>query len=74
MTVVESNATMLPLVQVLEQIVTAAQLRKNLSGIDDEAVAYGRLAYAALEWMKADNAGDIETAEKILKKIQRTKL
>ncbi len=67
------DAATLPLLHALQSISDAARTRKA-SGIDDTAVAYGRLACLALQWRNADVGGDIETAEKLLNKIQTTQL
>lgn len=57
-----------PLVRALTHIANKARDRKA-AGIDDEAVAYGRVAHAALAWMDADEAQEFETAEQWLRKI-----
>jgi hypothetical protein len=63
-----------PLLSALERITEAGRKRKVEEGIDDAAVQYARLAALALDWRTADEAQDIEEAQRLLDKIERMKL
>jgi hypothetical protein len=62
-----------PLLTVLQKITDAARRRKA-SGVDDEAVKYGRLAFLALDYVKADQRGDIDECRRLIDKIWEAQL
>ena len=74
MTVEKSFIDAKPLITALERIRDAGRKRKLEDGIDDMAVQYARLAAAALDWMAADEKGEIEEAQRLIDQVHRIRL
>lgn len=61
----------IPLLNALRYVVSEAR-RHAAAGNDDQFVAVGRAANAALLWHEADRLQDFETADRFLQMIPRT--
>lgn len=57
-----------PLVRALQTIANAGRARRE-SGIEDEAVKYARLAFAAIEYAKADDRNDLDQCGRLMEQI-----
>jgi hypothetical protein len=62
-----------PLLRALQTISDAGRRRKE-SGTDDEAVKYARLAFLAIDHLKAQERGDLDEAGRLLDRIWDTEL
>lgn len=57
-----------PLLRALQTISDAGRRRKE-SGVDDEAVKYARLAFKAIDFVKADERGDVDMKLRLVDEI-----
>lgn len=62
-----------PLIRILQTISDAGRKRKE-AGTDDAAVKYARLAFLGLDYLKANERGDIDEQARLIDRIWDTEL